>query len=126
MSDIDAWCSGRTILTRTNSWKVDLGPMLPSSEPLRNALLAMACTYILDYSRDERLRDRANAYYYAAVKAVGKKMQDPKEWEVGKGDDLVGTFVLLSMHDVSKPFYIFNRLSRFLGVYCRSVELFYL
>lgn len=97
---IDAWCSGRTILTRTNSWKVDLGPMLPSSEPLRNALLAMACTYILDYSRDERLKDRANAYYSAAVRAVTNKMQDAREWEVGKGDDLVGTFVLLCMHDV--------------------------
>lgn len=99
-SDTDAWCSGRTILTRSNFWKVDLCPMLPSSEPVRNALLAMACTYILDYSRDERLRSMANSYYYAAVRAVSKKMQDPKEWEVGKGDDLVGAFVLLSMHDV--------------------------
>ncbi|KAI0523911.1 fungal-specific transcription factor domain-containing protein [Xylaria bambusicola] len=97
---IDAWCSGRTILPKTNSWKVDLGCMLPSSEPLKNALLAIACTYILDYVTDDRMRTRANKYYHDAVVSLNKQLQQPQQWEIGKGDDLIGTFALLNMHDV--------------------------
>lgn len=82
--------------------------MLPSSGPVRNALLAMSCTYILNYTADDRLRVRANGYYHRAVKDLNEKMQDPKEWEIGKGDDLVGTFALLSMHDVSEPIPLLN------------------
>ncbi|KAI1169627.1 fungal-specific transcription factor domain-containing protein [Nemania sp. FL0916] len=97
---IDAWCSGRTILPKTNSWKVDLGSMLPNSVPLKNALLALACTYILDYNTDNRILAQANKYYHDAVVGLNKQLQQPQQWEVGKGDDLIGTFALLNMHDV--------------------------
>lgn len=75
--------------------------MLPASEPLRYALLCISSTYILDYCVDEQLRSRANAYYRAAVSALTKRMESVKDWSTEKGDDLVGTFVILSMHDVS-------------------------
>ncbi|KAI0150759.1 hypothetical protein GGR57DRAFT_182289 [Xylariaceae sp. FL1272] len=91
---------GRTILSKTNSWKADLGSMLPKSACLKNALLALACIYILDYNTDNRLRERANRYYQEAVAGLDKRLRDPQEWGVGKGDDLIGTFALLNMHDV--------------------------
>lgn len=72
-----------------------------SSACLRNALLSLACTYILDYLPDEKLRVRANDYYHAAVTELDKMLSNPDELAVGKGDDLVGCIALLNMHDVS-------------------------
>lgn len=99
--DLDAFCSGRTILPKSNSWKVDLGPMLPASEIVRNALLALASTYLLGYTPDDNLRILANKYYHSAVVGLTKRLQDTEQWEVGKGDDIVATFSLLNLHDVS-------------------------
>ncbi|KAE9976165.1 hypothetical protein EG327_008214 [Venturia inaequalis] len=96
---IDAFCSGRTILPKSNSWKVDLGPMLPTSEIVRNALLALASTYLLGYTPDENLRILANRYYHLAVVGLTKRLQDAEQWEIGKGDDIVATFSLLNLHD---------------------------
>jgi len=76
--------------------------MLSGSECLRHTLLSLACTYVLDYLPDEKLRKRANEYYYKAVMRLNDALRDPKEQEVGKGDDLVGAITLLNMHDVSK------------------------
>jgi hypothetical protein len=77
--------------------------MLTGSECVRNAIFSLACSYILDYKADDRLRLRCNDYYLRAVNEIGLRMTNSKEWEVGKGDDLVSAFTLLNMHDVSGP-----------------------
>lgn len=75
--------------------------MLPTSEIVRNALLALASTYLLGYTPDENLRILANRYYHLAVVGLTKRLQDAEQWEIGKGDDIVATFSLLNLHDVS-------------------------
>lgn len=111
--DLDAFCSGRTILPKSNSWKVDLGPMLPTSEIVRNALLALASTYLLGYTPDDNLRILANKYYHAAVMGLTKRLQDTEQWEVGRGDDIVATFSLLNLHDVSPDVFHPNSICMF-------------
>jgi hypothetical protein len=74
--------------------------MISGSDVFKHALLALSCTYILDYKPDEGLRLAGNKHYKKAVTLLSQKLKDPQEQAVGKADDLIAAISLLNMADV--------------------------
>ncbi|PNH42702.1 hypothetical protein VD0002_g10098, partial [Verticillium dahliae] len=99
----NAWCSGRAILDATNCWLVNIIQMAPRSQAVLHAMLALAGTYVLDYLPDERVRQRSNAHYNAAVGLLTKDLREEAEQRPGGGESIVAAIALLNMLDVVSP-----------------------
>ncbi|KAH0559375.1 hypothetical protein GP486_004109 [Trichoglossum hirsutum] len=95
-----AFCSGRTLLSNSNFWLLDIAPMAAGSECVKHALLAFAAGYVLDYLPNEKLQARANHHYGRAVDLLSKALRDPETYEVNKGDSVVSAIILLLSDDV--------------------------
>ena len=66
-------------------------------------MMAFASTYVLDYVRDESMRERAMKHYQTAVQILNKRLDEAND---GVIDDqrtkmIVGSIILLNAHDVS-------------------------
>jgi hypothetical protein len=105
---LTAFCSGRSLLPKTNFWLRDIAPIADKNQCVNHALLALAATYVLDYKPMPQLQERANYHYKRAVELVGEAIKDPDAHEVGKEDAVVGALVILLSEDVS--FYTASRI----------------
>jgi Fungal specific transcription factor domain len=103
ITDISAWCAGRTIIDKSNSWASDLARMFDASASLRHAILALSAIYILDYKPKDDLRRLANKHYRAAVTLLSRDMENPLSQRIGKGDDIIAAIACLNMIDVFQP-----------------------
>jgi hypothetical protein len=70
-------------------------------------MLSFAAAYVLDYAPTEKLRARANYHYKMAVELLNQALHDPETQDIGKGDSVVGTLVLLLSDDVSSFSYLY-------------------
>ena len=71
--------------------------MVSDSELVRSTLLALACTYVHEYFPSEKLRRRANYYYWKGTKLLGRALANP---DADKADCVVSAIAVFNMHDV--------------------------
>ena len=102
-TDLVAFCSGRTLLAKSNGFYCDIAPMAADNDCVKHALLTLAATYVLDYLPSEPLRDRANWHYNKAVALLDEGLKSSETREIGKEDAIIGALVLLNCDDVNDP-----------------------
>lgn len=101
-----AFCSGRTLLAKSNGFYNDIAPMAVEKPCVKHALLTLAATYVLDYLPSEELRARANHHYTRAATLLDEEINNPRNHEIGKEDGIVGALVLLNCDDVGHWFHL--------------------
>ncbi|KAF9876278.1 hypothetical protein CkaCkLH20_06221 [Colletotrichum karsti] len=99
---VSAWCTGRTVLRKTNTWLRDIAPMVHQDGAVKHAVLALAGTYVYDYHHTERIRQAAELHYRKAVinlslSLTNARQQTPSDAEA---DALVAAIAVLNMNDV--------------------------
>lgn len=77
--------------------------MAQKDECVKHALLAMAASYVLDYSPSDSLRARANNHYKKAANLLSEALNDSKSYTVGQEDSVLAALVLFSHDDVGPP-----------------------
>ena len=98
--DLVAYCAGRTLLPKSNGYLCDIAPMAQKDECVKHALLAMAASYVLDYSPSDSLRARANNHYKKAANLLSGALKDSRSYTVGQEESVLATLVLFSHDDV--------------------------
>ena len=98
--DLVAYCAGRTLLPKSNGYLCDIAPMAQKDECVKHALLAMAASYVLDYSPSDSLRARANTHYKKAANLLSEALKDSKSYTVGQEESVLAALVLFSHDDV--------------------------
>ncbi|KXH59409.1 hypothetical protein CSAL01_08662 [Colletotrichum salicis] len=103
---VKAWCSGRSVLHRTNCWLVNIPRIMKDSSCVKHAMLALAGTYVLDYQPEESIRQVVNAHYKRAVllmtMALREEARNPSSTE-HESNSLIAAVTLLNMIDVVSP-----------------------
>lgn len=79
-----AFCSGRTLLAKSNGFYNDIAPMAVENPCVKHALLTLAATYVLDYLPSEELRARANHHYTRAATLLDEEIKSttPENHEI--------------------------------------------
>jgi hypothetical protein len=98
-----AFCGGRTLLPKSNAWHHSIGPLITNAGA-RHSLFAFASTYILDYQKSPRMRQRAEFHYQQAAGFLGQSLTAAGEADEAKIKAMVGSIILLNAHDVSSSF----------------------
>ncbi|KAK0377738.1 hypothetical protein CLIM01_04893 [Colletotrichum limetticola] len=103
---VKAWCSGRSVLHKTNCWLVNIPRIMKDSSCVKHAMLALAGTYVLDYQPEESIRQVVNAHYKRAVllltMALREEARSPSPTE-HESNSLIAAVTLLNMIDVVSP-----------------------
>ncbi|KAF5526323.1 hypothetical protein CGCA056_v003627 [Colletotrichum aenigma] len=99
---IVAWCSGRTVLRRTNTWLVDIAQMAYKDNCVKHALLALAGTYVFDYRPLQKYKDMAEYHYKRAVILLSLQLGAARNDSLSDGDmeAVLAAIALLNMNDV--------------------------
>ncbi|KFY16397.1 hypothetical protein V492_01382 [Pseudogymnoascus sp. VKM F-4246] len=93
------YCQGRTLLSKTNFWMIDVASMAVADECVKHALLALAGAYVLDYLPSMQLLERTNQHYQKAVALITDALANQETHEVSKGDSVVSAILLLVVDD---------------------------
>lgn len=78
-ADLVAFCSGRTLLAKSNGFYNDIAPMAVENPCVKHALLTLAATYVLDYLPSEELRARASHHYTRAATLLDEEINNPRK-----------------------------------------------
>ncbi|OHE90521.1 hypothetical protein CORC01_14190 [Colletotrichum orchidophilum] len=102
---IKAWCSGRSVLHRTNCWLVNVPRIMKDSSCVKHAMLALAGTYVLDYQPEESIRKAANAHYKRAAMLLTMALREARNHvsTEREANCLIAAVTLLNMIDVVSP-----------------------
>ncbi|KAH7327172.1 fungal-specific transcription factor domain-containing protein [Rhexocercosporidium sp. MPI-PUGE-AT-0058] len=93
-----AICGGVTLIPNGNSYLTEIAPIAARSECVKHAVLALSATYILDYSREDHIRTRANFHWKRAVHLLTEELNN-EVYEPGKEDTVVAALVLFSHNE---------------------------
>lgn len=91
-----------TLIPNGNSYLTEIAPIAARSECVKHAVLALSATYILDYSREDHIRTRANFHWKRAVYLLTQELNN-EVYEFGKEDTVVAALVLFSHNEVMMP-----------------------
>ena len=92
------------MLKESNLFLVDFAKMADSNGCVMHAVLALAATYVLDYTQGSPWRERANFHYSEATRLLSLALKDKKTHEIGKEDAVVSAIIILTCEDVSTSF----------------------
>ena len=81
--------------------------MADSNACVRHSVLALAATYVLDYTQEPQWRDKANYHYEKATRLLSEALKNRESHEVGKEDAVVASLIILTCDDVSTKYLIY-------------------
>lgn len=71
---------------------------------MKHAILALAATYILDYSGEEKVKTQANLHWKRAVHFLSRELQATEKCKPGKENAVLAAMVLFSHNEVGDAF----------------------
>jgi hypothetical protein len=104
MQDLKNWCPGRSVLVKTNPWRLILAQACGNtaiSDAIASAIGCLAGMYIYDYLADERIREAVCRRYTMAAEYYQELLKDLKSKRPGEGEESVALGVVLSTIHVS-------------------------
>jgi len=76
---------------------------MAESEPcVKHALLALSGSYVLDFSRSDKLRQLTNYHYATASKMISEGLARPQSHAVSNSNAIIAAVVLMEVDDVSR------------------------
>jgi hypothetical protein len=97
---IVAICGAVSLIPSGNCYLTDIAPISAKNDCVKHAILALSATYILDYSREDHIRTRANFHWKRAIHLLTRELNDNGHCEPGKEDSVVAALVLFSHNEV--------------------------
>jgi hypothetical protein len=73
--------------------------MASAAACVRHAVLALAGTYVLDYTQDPRVLDKVNSHYRKAAALITDALKQTETHDIGKGDPVIAAILLLTVDD---------------------------
>jgi len=67
---------------------------------VKHAILALAATYILDYSGEEKVKKSANLHWKRAVLQLDKELHDTERCKPGKENAVIAAMLLFGHNEV--------------------------
>lgn len=100
ISDLIAYCQGRTFLRKTNYWLSEVSAMAASEPGVKHGILALAGSYVLDYVQSQSLKQRTDEHYAKVSEFIGKAIPRLEHHAIENSDSLVAAISLLIADDV--------------------------
>ncbi|KAH8810705.1 fungal-specific transcription factor domain-containing protein [Xylogone sp. PMI_703] len=96
-----AICGAVTLIPSpsNNCYLTEIAPIAARNECVKHAVLALSATYILDYSREDHVKTRANFHWRRAVHLLTQELNDEGTCHPGKEDTVVAALVLFSHNE---------------------------
>lgn len=89
-----------TLVPNENCYPREVIPIAAKSDCVKHAILALAATYVLDYSPGEYLRSRANLHWKRAVHLLTRELKISEACKPGKENAVLAAMALFSHNEV--------------------------
>ncbi|KAL1801730.1 hypothetical protein ACET3X_002072 [Alternaria dauci] len=94
-----AICAATTVIKADNCYLHEIIPIAVKSDCVKHAILALAATYILDYSGEEKVKASANLHWKRAVLLLDKELQDTERCKPGKENAVIAAMLLFGHNE---------------------------
>ncbi|CAN9156882.1 unnamed protein product [Alternaria alternata] len=94
-----AICGATTVIPADNCYLHEIIPIAVKSDCVKHAILALAATYILDYSGEEKVKESANLHWKRAVLQLDKELHDTERCKPGKENAVIAAMLLFGHNE---------------------------
>lgn len=78
---------------------------------MKHAILALAATYILDYSGEENVKSQANFHWKRAIHLLNRELTATESCKPGKENAVVAAMALIGHNEVGESHFSFESSS---------------
>jgi len=84
-----------------NCYLSEIIPIAVKSDCVKHAILALAATYILDYSGEENVKSQANFHWKRAIHLLSRELTATESCKPGKENAVLAAMTLIAHNEVS-------------------------
>ena len=89
-----------TLIPNENCYLREIIPIAAKSDCVKHAILALAATYVLDYSAEENIKTRANWHWKRAVHLLTTELRISEACKPGKENAVLAAMAIFSHNEV--------------------------